>query len=102
MNKIKQYKVYPIVIILIISFALAWLVADIYSTVSHARKYPKVENLKRSNGMIHHPTFGSYPEETPFVEGITLMPGQRPMAEIAIEIKLKDEKIQETPEEVIE
>lgn len=35
-------------------------------------------------GVIHHPKYGEYPEKVPFIQGMTLLPGQTAYAESAI------------------
>jgi len=40
------------------------------------RDYPDPKDLPVVNGIINHPTYGEYPENIPFRQGMTLMPGQ--------------------------
>lgn len=47
-------------------------------------RYPAPDRLTRSNGMIHHPTYGDYPEKVSFHQGMSIMPGQT--AELTIGI----------------
>ena len=54
-------------------------------------QYPDPANLSRSNGMIHHPKYGSYPERVEFKQGMTLMPGQIAEGIIEIEMLKKEE-----------
>lgn len=70
-------------ITLIISI-LCFTVGGIYFLLGMrlGRNYPDPKNLLRSNGMIHHPTYGSYPEEVEFHQGMALLPGQ--MAEMEL------------------
>jgi len=43
--------------------------------------------LTRSEDMIHHPTYGDYPKEVVFKQGMDLMPGQSAVVSIAIPIE---------------
>jgi len=59
---------------------------------SKAEKYPDPKELKRASGTIQHPTYGEYPEEVAFYQGMTLMPGQSTMVTIEIPIERGEEK----------
>jgi hypothetical protein len=63
-----------IVIVLLIGFCLAG-----------CQSYPSVDDLPRSNGIIHHPTYGDYPEKVEFEQGMTIMPGQSAVGTAIIE-----------------
>lgn len=54
-------------------------------------KYPNPTELKRSKGVIHHPSYGDYPETVEFSQGMTLMPGQSTELMAVIEIPTTQE-----------
>ena len=66
-------------IIIVSVLACTWMWWD-------ASQYPAVEDLVRSDGIIHHPKYGSYPEELEFNQGMTIMPGQSAMVTIEIPV----------------
>lgn len=61
-----------IVIIVILVFSIVLHAYMLYREI----KFPPSYKLKRSNGMIHHPTYGDYPEKIKYQPGVNLMPGQ--------------------------
>ncbi len=63
----------------------------IKSRIKNLKKYPPIDKLPQSKGIIHHPTYGDYSEEIPFEEGMTLMPGQETSVSFDIIIKPKEE-----------
>jgi len=70
-----------IILILIVGIVSG---AVLIASLMIGEKYPPPETLLRSNGMIHHPTYGSYPEVVPFEQGMTLHPGQKAIHTIVI------------------
>jgi len=79
-------KVIKIIFIVLFSVIIPFLIGYGYEYF----KYPPINILPRSNGIIHHPTYGDYPEEVPFEQGMTLMPGQS--AEMEIGISFQEDK----------
>lgn len=51
------------------------------------KRYPNPNELPCSEGIINHPTYGKYPKEVEFKQGMDLMPGQS--ATIPITLKEK-------------
>lgn len=45
-------------------------------------KHPSPDKLKITNGIIHHPTYGDYPQKVKYTPGMSLMPGQEAELEI--------------------
>ena len=68
MNRFKCF-----VIGLFIVLVLTIMLLQIYK---NSKSYPSIDNLLRKDGMIHHPTYGKYPEEVNYEQGMTLHPGQ--------------------------
>ncbi len=74
-------------IFLLIIFVSLWFLFFLeINDLSKKEKFPNVADLKESNGIIHHPTYGEYPKEKSFSQGMTLMPGQSATGEMVIEI----------------
>lgn len=61
-------KLFVMLIIVVIGFAIFKFI--------DSQRYPSPDKLPRSNGIIHHPIYGDYPEEIPFEQGMSLMPEQ--------------------------
>ena len=69
---------------------VAYLLCLLVTRIIHSKKYPAPDKLLRSGGMIHHPTYGDYPEKVSFKQGMSLMPGQE--AIITAEFISKNER----------
>jgi len=77
-------------------FCLLLVVLFLLNTyLNRTEKYPDPKTLFSSDGMIHHPTYGDYPEKVTFEQGMTLYPGQSSYVEIAINFETGE--INETP-----
>lgn len=79
-----------IVIQILAVFVVVFGVA-IFTKLKTEVKFPPVEKLSHSDGKIHHPTYGSYPEEIEFYQGMTLMPGQSTTTTAEFYIPIEEE-----------
>lgn len=77
--------------IVILILAIILTIINVSTIYLNIKRYPNPKKLPRSNGLIHHPTFGSYPQTVPYKHGMSLLPGQ--MATTTIELRVKTEKV---------
>lgn len=59
---------------------LAWVC--LHQRIIFEKKFPPADQLKITNGIIHHPTFGDYPAEVEYKKGMSIMPGQKARVKI--------------------
>lgn len=52
--------------------------------VNEERRFPSAEKLVQRDGMIEHPTYGRYPSQVPYEEGMTLYPGQTAVGAVVV------------------